>query len=339
MIGARAGVVLVGLLLSLAAVPHANAEPSEKSLEVVPGSFRITPSTTQASAHENLTTTFDVAHESTSTAPTYNDLRGVEVELPPGFVGSNTAVPTCDTTQLLAFTGAHNGIAECPVASQVGTISFEVSNVGPNKPPMQFEVPLYNMETTSFGIAAEFGFKTVIFTQTLIVKMRPGDSGLTIITPNINRSEVRNVSATVWGLPASEEHDDERAVVCGGDLEPAPANCSHELGSSVPVHVQVKPYLSNPTSCGTFAARMRADSWEHPEEWSEAETEVGPITECERVPFTPEIKATATTDAAESSTGLDFAMDVPQAWDNPFTISTANLKDATVSLPEGMSLN
>ena len=36
------------------------------------------------------------------------------------------------------------------------------------------------MEVTSYGIAAELGFKTVVFTQVLHVSVRPGDSGLTV---------------------------------------------------------------------------------------------------------------------------------------------------------------
>ena len=46
-----------------------------------------------------------------------------------------------------------------------------------------------------------------------------------------------------------------------------------------------------------------------------------------------------TTRSAESPTGLEVSLLVPQAWENPFTISTSNLKDTTVTLPEGMTAN
>ena len=68
---------------------------------------------------------------------------------------------------------------------------------------------------------------------------------------------------------------------------------------------------------------MEADSWEHPEEWSKASDEVGPIGECERVPFDPSIEVQPSTRAAESSTGLDVSLVVPQTWENPFSIATS----------------
>ena len=49
--------------------------------------------------------------------------------------------------------------------------------------------------------------------------------------------------------------------------------------------------------------------------------------------------ATRRTRAAESPTGLGVSLVVPQSWENPTTLSTANLKDTTVTLPEGMTAN
>ena len=68
------------------------------------------------------------------------------------------------------------------------------------------------MEVTSFGVAAELGFNVVgIVTQDLIVSVRPGDTGLTVTTPNITRLyEPRDITVTVWGLPAAKVHDPER---------------------------------------------------------------------------------------------------------------------------------
>jgi hypothetical protein len=325
-----AGILLAALLLA----STARAMPTTESLEISPGSFHIVPSTTQAAAHADLTTSFDFAHE--PNGQTHDDVRTVVVRLPAGFDASNTAVPTCSYLQLISGTET---LPACPVASQVGQISFEIVNPHGGA-PAQFTVPLYNMEVTSFGVAGELGFKTILFTQVLSIAARPDDLGLTATTPDIAKSEPRNVSVTVWGVPASHAHDDQRGVTCGEGFE-VPALCHHEIGGGEPVEAgePAKPFLSNPTSCEPHVAHIEADSWEEPANWTTAETEVGPIGECDRVPFEPSLEVQPTTTSAESPSGLEATIVVPQAWENPQTLSTANLKDARVRLPVGFTIN
>ena len=74
---------------------------------------------------------------------------------------------------------------------------------------------LYNMETNTPGIAAELGFHAILFTQLLAITVRPGDSGLTVTSPNIEElGEPHNVSVTVWGVPNSKAHNAERGLEC-----------------------------------------------------------------------------------------------------------------------------
>ena len=153
-------------------------EPSEQPFEIVPGVFQFVPSTTQAGAHENLTTMFDFAHQESGSEAgrTDNDVRTTVVNLPAGFVASNTAVPTCTPGAVADSDGPVPGMPACPVASQVGQISFDLSlNPGP---PQQFTYPIYNMEVTSFGVTAELGFKLNLFTRFLIVSGASGRSGV-----------------------------------------------------------------------------------------------------------------------------------------------------------------
>jgi len=328
-----ASAVVAALGLSASAI----AAPSSHPFEIAPGSFHVTPSTTQAAAHEDLTTSFDFAHEASGV--TDNDVRTIVVNLPAGFDGSNTAVPTCSDQQLLANGGITGFAAECPQGSQVGLIGFETANpFHPNSPPEQVTVPLYNMEVTSFGVAAELGFKSQVLTQVLVVKVRPNDTGLSITTPNIAKAEPRKISVTVWGIPAAHEHDAQRGMYCGVNGE-IPAQCRNEYGGPQEAGIPAKPYLSNPTSCGTFTATMEADSWENPDTFAKASSEVGPIGECSRVAFDPSIEVQPTTESAESPTGLNVSLLVPQTWENPFTTATANLKETKVALPEGMTAN
>ncbi len=323
----------LALLACLAFAGSAVAKPSPKPFEIIPDSFRVSTSSGQAAAHADLTVAFDFAHEGTN-GPTFNDGRTTVVELPSGFIGNNTAVPSCSLAQLVGDNAiGATGNPECSPASQVGVISFDAFTAGSSAE--EVAIPLYNMEVTSFGVAAELGFNyqgTVV--QALTVSVRPGDSGLTITSANIERkSEFRNVSVTTWGLPASHAHDALRGKECYSNHSPV---CE---GGNESANIPVKPFLSNPTSCEPHIARMEADSWEAPETWSHAETEATPSSECERVPFDPSIEVAPTTRSAESSSGLNISLDVPQSWENPSGIATANLKDTTVALPVGYTAN
>ena len=317
------------------------AKPSEHPFEIIPGSFHFESSTDQAGAHGNWVTSFNFAHEESGAETTYNDARNVVVELPAGFDASDTAVPTCTQAQLLEenVVARSTLLPDCPVGSQVGQLSLEIATL--HSTPEQVVVPVYNMEVTSFGVTAELGYRTSLFSGLLQVAVRGRDVGITATTPNIpDIGEVHNVVFTVWGLPAAHEHDAERGAICGGQGE-RPAICRNQFGAPQEAHIPVKPFLSNPTSCGSFEARMEADSWEDPGTWLHASTEVGPIVECNRVPFEPSIEVQPSTRAAESPTGLEVSLLVPQTWssEGQFTISTANLKETKVTLPEGMTAN
>jgi hypothetical protein len=327
-------IAAAGLLLVLA-TPAAAAPDAEHPFELVPGSFHLTPSTQQAGAHENLTTSFDFAHDE-ATGRTFNDVRSTVTNLPPGLLGNNTAVPACPTALLLAQQAEHG--SECPPDTQVGTISLDLTF---EAVPVRATFPVYNVEVTSPGITAELGFNALVLTQILTVTVRPDDLGLTVSAPGIeNVSEPRDVSVTIWGVPWAHEHDPERGRQCyPKPLASTEATC---FGGGESVNMPAHPYLGTPTSCtGTpLTATMQATSWEESgAPPSSAGAEIGPFFECSRVPFNPSIEARPTTDSAESPSGLDLSLVVPQSWEKPETIATSHLKDATVTLPQGYTVN
>jgi len=323
----------------LLGVGSAFGRPSEHPFEIVPGSFHFAPAAGQAAAHSDWVTSFDFAHE--TSGATFNDPRNIVVNLPAGFDASSTAVPTCTQAQLLATQpGTQFGrLPACPLASQVGQVSLEVF-VPAHSVPEQLTEPVYMMETTSFGVTAELGFRVAdVFTQILQVKVRPDDTGLTVTTPEIVKvGEAHNVVFTVWGIPAAHQHDAQRGAICGG-LGEHPAVCRNEFGEPREAGIAAKPFLANPTSCGAFEATMTAYSWEEPGNVQAASAQAGPITGCERVAFEPSLEAQPSTRSAESPTGLEVSLVVPQTWENQFTSATANLKDARVVLPEGLTAN
>jgi hypothetical protein len=341
------GVLTAGAIaLCVSLTGPAHAEPSSKSFEVEPGSFHVTPSILQAGAHEDLTVAFDFAHN--GAGRTFNDLRDTVVNLPVGFIGNNDAVPTCPDSKLVSE--REFGASNCPPETQVGTITLDLTTL--TKTAARGTFPIYNMEVTSPGIAAQLGFNAITFAQLLNVTVRPGDSGLTITAPDTEEAgEPRDISVTTWGVPASPEHDAERGRFCEEGSQEGVATCH---GGGEEVHVPARPFLANPTSCSEapLRATMEADSWEHPgrtladgspdlsdPNWSQAETVVGPIAECERVPFSPSLVVQPTTNAAESSSGLGVSLVVPQSWEHTETLATSNLKDTVVTLPVGYTAN
>jgi hypothetical protein len=126
-------------------------------------------------------------------------------------------------------------------------------------------------------------------------------------------------------------------MTCGYQGE-VPAVCTNEFGAPQAVS-EAKPFLSNPSGCGMFHAKMSAFSWQTPSDPTYEAAEVGPIVECERVRFEPAIEANPSTRSAESPTGLALSLVVPQTWENQFTIATSNLMGTKVTLPEGMTAN
>ena len=56
-------------------------------------------------------------------------------------------------------------------------------------------------------------------------------------------------------------------------------------------------------------------------------------------PSIPTIEARPTTNVADAPSGLDVDLDVPQNDDDPDGIATAHLRDTTVTLPEGLTIN
>ena len=314
----------VCLLLALAAPGSAGA------FALKPGSFKITPSTSQAGAHGDLTTTFKLVHN--AAGETQGNLKTTSVELPPGFVGSDTAVPTCNASAILQV--PPGGHASCPADTQIGTISFALAIFKDLPFGVPVTVPLYNMEVTSSGVAAEFGFNfSSIVVQLLPIRVRPSDLGLTVTSEDITgEGEISEVSATVWGVPADPSHDALRGQTCNNGV------CT---GGGETVDIPPKPFLSNPTSCPTspLTATFKTNDWQDEADVLTESSEIAPMGECERVPFYPSIEVQPTTTSTESPSGLDVSLLVPQTWEDPGTIATANLKDTTVTLPEGFTIN
>jgi hypothetical protein len=96
-------------------------------------------------------------------------------------------------------------------------------------------------------------------------------------------------------------------------------------------------FMSNPTNCTEpFFTALRAESYEG--RFDSAEFAAAPRTGCENLEFKPSMTIAPTTQVAGAPTGLDFTLEVPQT-DEPDKLATAHVKDASVTLPEGVVLS
>ena len=65
----------------------------------------------------------------------------------------------------------------------------------------------------------------------------------------------------------------------------------------------------------------------------------GPIVGCDRLSMPASFTAEATTERAESPTGLNVNLGVKQTYENAEGLASSTLNRAVVSLPEGMTIN
>jgi hypothetical protein len=242
--------------------------------------------------------------------------RDVVIDLPRGFVVNPTAVPTlCTETELTAAT--------CPPASQVGMVTLTTAVVGAPGPDSR---PLYNVAPPP-GSASNFGFNAgdVGIAVHLLGSVRTGDYGLSAAVKDLlARFPIFSMRVQLWGDPSSPGHDAAR-------------------GASVPP--QARALLTMPSACGPLTTAARADSWEEPGAFVERsvenqDLEGNPVAAsgCGSLEFRPAFEARPTTAVADSPSGLDVGLEVPQI-EAPTARASANLRRAQVTLPAGLVAN
>jgi len=335
----RAGLVVAVLLFALAS---AFATPARAEFGIAPGTFAIDNLRSDGIAEETQAAGHPASSVSAFDLNLVEDrpdeyLRDVEVTLPPGFVGNPLAAPRCSRSDFDELIGSFGGPddAACPPGSQIGVgyIDFAVDFAFGQPPTVgQMTVPIYNVQPRP-GTVADLGMSVATVPVHLeVVVSKSGDHELKVIGKKISQGmPVTAQKLVLWGNPSDPAHDTERACGRGFLFLPAPA---------CPVGSPPAPFLTNPTSCsGPLTSHVRLDSWSEPGDWKEfSYATASGLTGCESVPFEPDLKARPTTRRANSPTGLDVTVSLPQD-ENVGGLATAHLKDAVVTLPEGMAIS
>jgi hypothetical protein len=280
--------------------------------------------------------------------------KDVETDLPPGFIGDPLATERCPITQAQSVS-ASSGTINCPAGSAVGFARISLQgaishgkSTPKNAPTDHDTVLVYNLEPSP-GYAASLAFDYIGAFYALNARVRSdGDYGVTIGDTESGRTTGHGLEALsltlcsygVSGFGNQGPHQGEDATAACAS--PAPG---------------ARPFLTTPTLCSGQAptTTLRADTYQAPADYVSATVYNGTnlvdgapslsesfLTGCNSLAFGPAIEFGPTnsegaTAQADEPTGATFALRVPQADEEAGVNATPELKDATVTLPEGMT--
>jgi hypothetical protein len=286
----------------------------------------------QAGDHPyELTTTIDLnsvvenqGRESFPHITGVEDLKDVVVDLPLGFAGSTLAAPECPLSRLPE--------GHCPPDTVVGHI-----RTVPRSAASVYSA-IWNL-VPERGVPAEFGFEDATNnTHVFYAHVVPTPAGYVLQATSTELPQIvfSRVVLTLFGDPAAKQEELAR-------LE------GREAGGEP--HI---PFFTDPTACegGALKATIHMDSWEHPgrfnpdgtpdlggdPNWKEMTSTSPPVTGCDELQFTPALFAQPTTHQADTPSGLEFELGLPQTEDSAVHATPA-LKNAAVTLPSGMTVD
>jgi hypothetical protein len=310
---------------------------------------------TQAGSHPfAMTTSFGINFSGEgASAATDGRLRDVVLSQIVGLAGNIAAYPRCSTIDFITVEPL-NRTNDCPLDTAVGITGNSVV-----LPTSWLGSAVFSLVPPP-GVLLRLGFH--VFNQNLVI-----DVGVKSGDPYNPVAAVRNISEQeyvfgskfqLWGNPSDPRHDAFRGncytqetagVEPGEEFEFSPSTES----CSVPAR---GAFLTLPTRCsGQNLTSYAIDSYEEPgtfladgepalfdPNWVTGGAETPSFTGCGALNFSPSIVAKPTTRAAQSPTGLDFALNIQdEGLVNPADTATAqsDIRKAVVTLPEGMTAN
>lgn len=302
--------VLVGLALALSAQAALGAfgiAKWEAGTCTSPECTKSTPQDfyTKAAGHPPFgITDFELKTNPTTGAPE-GKIKDVRVDIPPGLSVDPLATPQCKPTGL--------GLLGCPLSAQVGEARLKVHAL--QIIPAEITAPVYNVQPPA-GVPLEADFE-------------PAPGEVVHIVGGIDWSGDYHEFFTIKEIPNSiAELVDSRLIFFGTKIS----------GGAL-------PFITMPSPCsGPQTTYLKVASYEGAEETKSFTT--GPpdlaepigVTECNKVPFEPEVAVRPATRQSDQPDGATVEVKVPQNSD-PNGVDSSTLKDAHVTLPAGMTLN
>ncbi len=344
-LASHTGGVLAGvaLLVCASAVPARAAETEPRPFGIAEFSMQTTEaSPTQLFANEPyafnqagghpvaLTSILEFASEEVGTDNTPEPARepkNVIIDLPAGLLANPRATPRCPLAS-----GGH-----CPVDTQVGVFALHASLAGD---VATLFGPIVNL-TPSDGQAAELGLETPLGMSLLlghVVRTQQGYT-LALTAGSLPPLGILKIEITLWGVPAASVHNPLRGMSCieGG---PNPhSGCQGEEGAASDAEPTAFLTMGSECSSAPQNATAWANSWEEPEHYVQAQSSLPAMADCERLPFDPEIALHPETPLADEPLGMGLNVKIPQIEYASSVLATPPLRNATVTLPQGVSIN
>jgi hypothetical protein len=295
--------------------------------------FNAELTTTQAGDHPDFITNFELTTNPAGPTvgglnPPYATTRNLSVIVPPGLLGNPTNFPMCSSEQF----GIEAEDSHCPQDSQIGVTTV---GVYPNN---TFTEPVFLLEPPSDSdVVARIGFMAGIYPTILNIKVLPEDNYALEAQVEGASALAKLVKAetTLWGVPSDPVHDTERVTAVEALKGETPPGGARESG------LDLVPFMTNPTRCGSQPdLRVLADTYQAPGQIVSATASPPSITGCGKLKFPPQFSISPTLTAADSPTGIDTSIFLPQnGLRDSQVLATPHLKKAVVTLPLGMTLN
>jgi hypothetical protein len=296
---------------------------------VVPESVIAATSTSEAGAHPDVTTGFqlntDQAFFSTGNP------KDVRFNLPPGLVGNTVGIPRCSPALV-----PHQN---CPRDTVVGMATVFVEGVseanGLSGPKLPYVEPVFNI-APSPGEPAAFEFSvegTAVRLDTSVLS--GGDYGVRVSAGNIAET-IGPISTfvTIWGIPADHEGPGPITSSLYSDPEHAGDPLNEGLGGPLPSATRVS-LLSNPTQCTRpLMGVLEADTWRAQGVFDSVEIDMGMMTGCNELGLSGSMLMLPDTLEAGAPAGYSLALHIPQTND-PDGLASPDVKRVVTTLPMG----
>ncbi|HEV7770272.1 MAG TPA: hypothetical protein VGO66_06395 [Solirubrobacterales bacterium] len=250
--------------------------------------------------------------------PAGGSLREVRLGLPRGLVAAlNTASP-CSVGELES-----GSEGECPDGAAVGTVETAIGTAVP-----RITSPLYAVSSPG-GAAAAFGFRSSQLTTTFVIaELHDRDGGISVWISG-SGAQFRAARITLWGEPADPGHDRVR----GKCLSPE----GNSRGSCPTAHTD--SLLRLPTSCDLpRESTVAFDTELAPGSYNSATSTTPAPTGCDALRFEPTISVDPSTMVTDSPTAIAARFSFGQGGGGE-TLSTADLRRLSVTLPAGLAVN
>jgi hypothetical protein len=324
-IGRRLWISVLGLT-ALAALAIAVGLKAEGARAAGVTEFSMSVSNTQAGGHPDWEMNISFEDRSAGSGVcACEDVEKVDISAPTGLIGNPHAVPRCTLLQY----GRH----QCPPETQIGIVN-------PKLGALALQIPMYNMEPhpDQAGLVA---FETPLINTPVFIDLNArtdSDYGLNSSSGGIfHLLPIHGLEVHLWGVPGSPTHDVSRwpnpqeGLLCID--KPYPEPC----GAPVEFNGPIKPLLQNPTSCGEpLTGGLTLTYYDF--QSFHADAPMDATTGCDQLSFDPSITVKPTTTQADTASGVDIDLVVPQT-QNPTTPTPSQIRSTTVTLPEGFSVN